>query len=227
MELFTSEGCSSCPPAEETLAALDRAGNFGVPVIVVGLHVDYWDSLGWKDPFASPELTGRQESYSRARGRGGLYTPEAVVDGQADAVGSDLDAVRELIRRAAARPKALVAIARGEPSTTPNELALVARVSRIPAPTAGDTLELVAEVTEQGIFDDVARGENAGRRLALAPLARAFHVAAVSVREGASVPVTVHLPVAHKDHALRVIALVEERMSRRVLGVAAVPLERL
>jgi hypothetical protein len=231
VELFTSEGCSSCPAAEEALAALNHSGVEGVPVVLLGLHVDYWDNLGWKDKFASPALTSRQRSYAAALGHGGLYTPEAVVDGQGDFVGSDLDAAREQVRRAAGRSKALVVITRGADGGTPlptalGELSLVVRVSRLPAPTSGDTFEVVTAVTEEGIFDEVARGENAGRRLALAPVARSIDVAG-PVREGGIVPVTIHLPNTSKPHSLRVVAFVEERGSRRVLGVAAVPLERL
>lgn len=81
-------------------------------------------------------------------------------------------------------------------------------------------------MTEEGIVDDVARGENAGRRLALAPVARSIEVGG-AVSEGGTVPVTVRLPPSSKAHTLRVVAIVEERASRHVLGVAAIPLERL
>src|SRR5262249_6940302 len=90
LELFTSEGCSSCPPADELLRSLpqDLAGK-NVRVIPLGLHVDYWNSLGWKDRFSSADFTRRQEEYERSLGVDGPYTPQMVVDGTTELVGND------------------------------------------------------------------------------------------------------------------------------------------
>jgi len=85
VELFTSQGCSSCPPADALLGELSRRGD----VIALAYHVDYWDNLGWKDPFASRSGTERQRVYARSLGLSGLYTPQMVVDGATDVVGSD------------------------------------------------------------------------------------------------------------------------------------------
>ncbi len=93
VELFTSEGCSSCPPADAYLGELaHRAG-----VVALAFHVDYWDYIGWKDPFAFHEATERQRRYTAALGNRYLYTPEMVVDGRRDATGSDRETVSELI----------------------------------------------------------------------------------------------------------------------------------
>src|SRR5579859_3682195 len=89
VELFTSQGCSSCPPADALLGELARRGD----VIALAYHVDYWDNLGWKDPFASRASTERQRSYSHALRLSGIYTPQMVIDGAVDAVGSDRRAV--------------------------------------------------------------------------------------------------------------------------------------
>ena len=97
VELFTSEGCSSCPPADALLAALAERRN----VLPLSFHVDYWDRLGWKDPFSSPEATDRQENYARLLGTGSVYTPQIVVDGAWEAVGSASSRGREHIREGA------------------------------------------------------------------------------------------------------------------------------
>jgi hypothetical protein len=99
LELFTSQGCSSCPPADALLGRL--SGNPGI--IGLGWHVDYWNSLGWRDPFARREWTDRQRSYAKHL-EGEVYTPALVVNGRAMMVGSDEDAVRQAIRRAAVPP---------------------------------------------------------------------------------------------------------------------------
>ncbi len=114
VELFTSEGCSSCPPADLLLMELDRAEQgHGTEVIVLSEHVDYWNRLGWKDPFASAQFTDRQRTYAARFGETSVYTPEMVVDGRAGFVGSDRRHALRAIADAAKQPKAKVTLALG------------------------------------------------------------------------------------------------------------------
>ncbi len=100
VELYTSQGCSSCPPADALLAELADAPG----VIPLALHVDYWDYIGWKDEFAHPGFTKRQKAYAKAAGERMVYTPQMIVHGVARVVGHEPDAVSQAIAGAAARP---------------------------------------------------------------------------------------------------------------------------
>src|SRR5438094_1676245 len=111
VELFTSEGCSSCPPADALLARLDGAQlNGNVQLIALEEHVDYWNDLGWTDPFSSRELTSRQYVYSGALGNGNPYTPQMVVDGSVEFVGSHTRKARQAILEAAGKTKVPVTL---------------------------------------------------------------------------------------------------------------------
>jgi hypothetical protein len=160
VELFTSEGCSSCPPADDVLNALAAdARARGTPVYALAMHVDYWDSLGWPDPFASPQLTARQGDYARAFGRRGLYTPQMVVGGTEEFTGSDDDRAREAVARALARSTSASLGARVRAETS-GELAVAYE-----ARGAGAGAHVYAALVEDGLVVHVRAGENANRSL--------------------------------------------------------------
>jgi hypothetical protein len=153
IELFTSQGCSSCPPADRWLASL-RPGAIvgGRPVIPLAFHVDTWNDLGWADPFSAAAWTERQDGYARALGGRGPYTPEIVVAGRADAVGSNRGAVSRLI--AAAPPTAAL-----DATLTREGARLLVRATA-PAGAAA-----WAAVVEDGLITEVHAGENRGEEL--------------------------------------------------------------
>src|SRR5271167_2275510 len=111
VELFTSEGCSSCPPADDVLASLAMQNAVdGVQIIPLGMHVDYWNYLGWGDRFSSPQFSDRQQQYARMFNSNEVYTPQMIVDGTEQFVGSDRQKAIAAIANAAAQAKGNVAI---------------------------------------------------------------------------------------------------------------------
>ena len=169
VELFTSEGCSSCPPADGVLAEISRQGREGgLPVYAVAFHVDYWDDLGWPDRFASPKHTARQRAYGRAFGARGVYTPQMVVDGSDAFIGSDLDRARGSVARALARPATATVSLHARPSGA-GAIAVDYDVKGAPA---GSVLSIV--VVDRSASVAVRAGENAGQTLHHTDMARAL-----------------------------------------------------
>lgn len=209
VELFTSEGCSSCPPADRLLARL--ASGPAVPgalVVALSLHVDYWNRLGWEDPFSSHAFTERQGAYATRFGSSGrIYTPQMVVDGRTEFVGSDERAARRAIEAAAREPRAFV---RAVPAG--------ARAVRVTVAGAASGADVFLAVVEDGLSSDVTRGENAGKRLPHASVARAL--AAVG-RVDARGRFDAEVPVAPGPGARRAFAFAQERGTGHVLGVSA------
>jgi hypothetical protein len=168
VELFTSQSCSSCPPADALLAELARGGR--EDLLPLSFHVTYWDRLGWRDRFSLAEATNRQRRYAEtvvanAYGRGTLYTPQIVVQGRHDAVGSNRNAVRAAIAQAAAAPRLPIRLAwRGE------SLAL-----SIPAAPGSATIWLIGFDREH--VTAIAGGENRGRTLRYSNVVRSLRQA--------------------------------------------------
>ena len=216
VELFTSEGCSSCPTADQALAALAAEQPVpGADIVPLELHVDYWNSLGWADPFSLPEATTRQEQYAAAAAPAGhasqLYTPQMVVDGTRSFVGS-----AELARAAVAQSTALKKrLVRADLRPAPGGVDVEVHVG--PGEDRPAALWLV--LTEAGLSSRVTRGENRGRTLAHAPVVRSLEQ--VAVVPGGGWTGTVRLPIAQAWHreALTLVAFAQERGSGRVVGV--------
>ena len=149
VELFTSEGCSSCPPAEVYIGELARRPD----VLALSFHVDYWDDLGWHDRFDYPEATQRQRGYARAMNLSSVYTPQAVVDGHEDFVGSDRRGIAQSL--SSSRTGIPVTI-----STSDGKVHIdLAGMAGVPA---GDVLLLAYR---QSAVSAIGRGENSGRTL--------------------------------------------------------------
>jgi hypothetical protein len=230
VELFTSEGCSSCPPADEVLSKLDKSQSIhGIEVITLGEHVDYWNKLGWIDPYSSPEFSARQSRYADAFGQESVYTPQMIVDGRDEFVGADWNKAREAITRAARLPKAKVEILAASSSNETNkDLKLSIHINDIPQITAGDTADVLLAITESNLRSEVSRGENAGRYLRHAAVVRSLSVLGNVSAEQHSFEAesTASLNVGWQRDNLRAVVFVQERRTRRIIGAAALGLSK-
>jgi hypothetical protein len=233
IELFTSEGCSSCPPADDLMAMLERDQPVkGAWIIALGEHVDYWDRLGWRDQFSSAQFTARQNDYAQAFRSDDIYTPQLIVNGAEQVVGSDARKVTAAIAKAAAtQPRLTLAL------TFPNVTAAdVKRLAQIPVQVratlaAGakldEPVEVLIAVTEKGLGSHVIRGENSGRDLRHGPVLRTLIPIGTMAAKDGSWSATHPLPLA-KDWTPRqasVVALAQGQKSRRILGVSVQALD--
>ncbi len=190
VELFTSQGCNSCPPADEMIAELAARPN----VVALSLHVDYWDYLGWRDTFASRAHTQRQYAYREAFGARVVYTPQMIVQGAADAIGSRRGEVDRLIEQAEVQAGAATIAILDKPDGP------VARVSLGTGPISGRCDIFVAEYDRKQVVD-IARGENRGRRLTYTNVVRSLARTALWDGKG---PVEVMLPRPREGSGLAV-----------------------
>lgn len=230
VELFTSEGCSSCPPADEVLSKLDKTQPLqGIEVIALGEHVDYWNKLGWIDPYSSAEFSTRQSIYADAFGRDGVYTPQMIVDGRNEFVGGDWNKAREAIMKASSLPKAKVQIlAASNSNETNTDLKLSIHISDIPPLTAGDKADVLLAITESDLRSEVSRGENAGRYLRHTAVVRSLFVLG-NINDGQqsfAAESTQRLKVGWKRDNLRAVVFAQERGTRRILGAATLGLSK-
>lgn len=222
VELFTSEGCSSCPPADALLARLDREQPIGsADIIVLEEHVDYWDQGGWHDRFASHQITERQTVYGFQLNVKSIYTPEMVVDGKVEFVGNDAVKALRSISDASLATKLGLTVSR--PMVAGQRISSSVSVSgALPADTKGD---IYAALVDASDTTNVRDGENSGRQLQHVAVVRCIqHVG--SIKQLASGPVTFKLPQPEESHAgpMRLVVFAQRSGQRAVLGAAEIPI---
>jgi len=212
VELYTSEGCSSCPPADAVLSELVKEGSVGAAqVIPLGLHVTYWDQLGWRDSASLQGATDRQQEYGRVFGADSMYTPQAVIDGRTQLVGSDENGLRRAIAKAAAQPHVPVQLS----ASIQADGTVTARVTVENVPVEQhEAFHRVTFITEDGLTSIVKRGENGGRTLNNDAVVRR-----ISTSDG----VGRIAPEWHRDR-LHLTVIVQGEKTRRIYGAATVPL---
>lgn len=224
VELFTSEGCSSCPPADRLLAQLDASQSVGdAEVIALEEHVNYWDQLGWVDPFSSQQATLRQLAYAGALGNENAYTPQMVVDGGTEFVGSRKGAAERAIAEAGGAEKVSVQISPApEQSAAARKFQI--RVGELTARSEKDAQVWLA-VTESSLHSDVTRGENAGETLYHGPVVRSLTKLGSATETGdASFQTTreVRADSRWKIENLKIVVFVQDGQTKHILGASQV-----
>ena len=214
VELFTSEGCSSCPPADQLVSEIAReAAREGRNVIALEFHVDYWNSVAWMDRWSDAAHSERQRRYASSLGSE-VYTPQAVVNGRLACVGSDRARLRQAIAAELKRPaRAAISIESAPMSGHP---AIRYRVTG-----ASSEARMCAALTESGLSSRVLGGENAGRVLTHDGVVREF-IARPLGEEPSGVVRFASGPNSH--HPRRVVLFVQDPSSLEILAAASLPL---
>lgn len=210
LELFTSEGCSSCPPADELLGEIQNENKDG-QVYVLSYHVDYWDRQGWKDIFGNPEYTKRQYDYAKWLGKEPVYTPQVVVNGTKDYIGSDEFTIRNAISSALSKPAAAELALKTTPVN--NKLNVNYNVNGI-----SKNSRLLLAVVQKSAKSNVKRGENANRVLSHYQIVKELHSVALKNNGNGTTALTMPKDFTAKD--FEVIGFVQDLNSGAILGAA-------
>jgi hypothetical protein len=224
VELFTSEGCSSCPPADQLLAKLEAEQPVrNAEIIALEEHVDYWNNLGWVDPFSSDFATTRQYAYAGALGNGNAYTPQMVVDGQSEFVGSREGQARGIIGQAGSRKKVEVMVTSGERAADGAQSFRV-KVGSLADSGSSGSPEIWMAITETGLHSNVKAGENSGEDLHHAAVVR--RMVKIGAARGAgddsfSGEERVKIDGGWKRENVRVVVFVQEGKSKKILGAGS------
>jgi hypothetical protein len=220
IELFTSEGCSSCPPADALLEKLDRSQPVnGAELIVLSEHVDYWNDIGWKDPYSSHEYSERQSAYAARFGRSGIYTPQMVVDGHSELVGSDERGAIKAVENESRFVK--VPLSLSGLHFENNKVSMHVEAGPLEPSIGARSANLYLAIADESDVSQVSRGENAGRTLKhVAVLRSLVPVGTVNKTDKVSKDVTVKVSNESRGH-LRIVGIIQEQSAGRVLGVAS------
>jgi hypothetical protein len=219
VELFTSEGCSSCPPADVMLEKMDAQPIPGAQLIVLSEHVDYWDHDGWKDPYSSSLVTERQNDYVRALGLKTAYTPQVIVDGTSEIRLSDPQQFKQVFQRALAAgtlPVRIVALnlATGTPPVIRGRV----EVDKDPARRDADVYVVAALDHAES---QILRGENSGKHLThVAVVEQIKRIARITKGNGASQDFELKLKSGNNQTNLRIVVFVQQAGPGKVLGAA-------
>lgn len=226
LELFTSQGCSSCPPADRILSALGKGkGDPGGVVVPLAFHVDYWNSIGWKDPFSSSQWSNRQRAYAGAWSSSQVYTPQLVLNGRTHVVGSSEQRIRqEIARQLAVKSSGSVAIR--SVRQVGSEL-MIALDASLDDALRGRTADVFVVVFENGVTTAVTRGENSGKKLVNDHIVRSMSKALTLAGGEAAANRSLTVPVAGgwNSKRLGVAVLIQDTQSLAIHGADVLTME--
>ncbi|HEX2597435.1 MAG TPA: DUF1223 domain-containing protein [Terriglobales bacterium] len=221
IELFTSEGCSSCPPADTLLQKLDQQPIAGAELIVLSEHVDYWNHIGWKDPYSARLYSERQSAYGKRFGLDSVYTPQMVVDGMSEFVGGNTSLANQAFETALHRPKLPVRLS--SISVTSHLLTGHLETGSLDKSYGTGDADVYLVLALNRAESRVSAGENAGHNLQhVSVVRRISKIGAVKQGQALSQEVQVKVGPGEDSDNLRLIAFVQESQQGRVLGAAAV-----
>lgn len=208
LELFTSEGCSSCPPADEFMGRIQKEYQ-GSQIYVLSYHVDYWDRQGWKDIFSNPEYTKRQYSYAGWLGKEPIYTPQLIINGKADFIGSQEASVRAGIKKALSAPaSAKVSLeARQEGSKL---------TIKYDVKGSSKNSSLLLAIVQKTAKSAIKRGENADRILSHYQIVQNLH--SLVLKEDGKGSVIVAPPKGFNTKDFELIGFIQDAKSGAILG---------
>ncbi|MCW9035147.1 MAG: DUF1223 domain-containing protein [Alphaproteobacteria bacterium] len=210
VELFTSQGCSSCPPADEFAGELTKRDD----VLPLSFNVDYWNYIGWNDPFSSPEKTQRQKDYARSLGLRNIYTPQVVINGTTETVGSHRRTILSMINSASKAPQVSMQLA-------DNGKSITASVGKA-VHSANHKADIILVVFDNKRETDIRRGENAGRKLAYYNVVNSFK--SVGQWQGATMQIKLDkLKLA--QHGNGMALLLQQPDTGTILGAARLSLQ--
>jgi len=221
VELFTSEGCSSCPPADRFLEALDQQPVPGAEMIVLSEHVDYWNHIGWKDPYSASYYSQRQSAYAKRFGLDSVYTPQMVVDGTSEFVGSSSGEADKAFRKALSAPKLPLRLSSISVDAS-NVLRAHLETGALDSSFGSREADVYVAVALNRAESQVSAGENSGHRLAHVSVAKSL-MKIGELKQGQVLTQDVHLTLEPGSDArnLRLIAFVQEPQQGRVFGAVA------
>jgi hypothetical protein len=212
VELFTSEGCSSCPPADRQLTFMQtNQSTAGAEVITLAYHVDYWDRLGWKDRFSSAEFSERQNSYTVAKGLDSNYTPQMIVDGGSQFVGSNARNADRAVSDAAK-------VAKGTIGLSASDGKLNVLIDSLPQ---HDSAVILLAVAEDKLETEVRAGENGGRKLGHTGVVRSLSQIGTIAPSDSKLERSLAIPSDSdwKHENLRYVVFVQEEKSKKIIAV--------
>jgi hypothetical protein len=220
VELFTSEGCSSCPPADALLERMDASQPIpGVHLIVLSEHVDYWNHDGWKDPYSSSLFTDRQSAYVHSLGLNTAYTPQFIIDGNLELKAGDPEGARKVFQKDLAEPKVSVRI--DSVTVDPATPAVLHAHIGVHGDSAKHNLDIFVAIALDHAESQVSAGENAGHHLThVAVVQELIKVGKLTKGKNFDQDVQLRLKPGTVANNVRIIAFVQEAGAGKVLGTA-------